>query len=213
MLLKNSHVFDVFCTAAGDVDTASVELGSPSPAKLSALTANTYSCPPERPLTLQANAVEPLASQATVESNAPPAPSLRYTMYPVTADPVDATGADHTRSMPSVCDAIFNSPVGAAGLVDTATAALRSPSPAELTALTTYVYSTPPDRPDSTVLTPVLPRPSNTNVSNLRGPGLQGGQKYVFVAAQELALFLARGDTSPEQGVGQLHIPTKVVAA
>jgi hypothetical protein len=138
-------------TAAGDVDAANVELLSPSPETLKALTANTYSWPPESPLTLHAATVEPVPSHATVESSDPPAPSFRYTMYPVTADPVDTAGPVQTRSIPPVLKLALASPIGADGLVEAAAAdALRSPSPAALTAPTTYTYSTPPLSPDRT---------------------------------------------------------------
>ena len=115
-------------TAAGEVDTATVELRSPSPAALNALTANTYSCPPESPLTLHAVSTDPVPSHANVDNSAAPSPSLRYTKYPVTAAPVETAGADQTRSMPPVCEPVLARPLGAAGLVDTAIGTLRSPS-------------------------------------------------------------------------------------
>ena len=64
--------------AAGEVDTRSDALRSPSPPALNALTANTYVRPPLSPVTVPPVIVDARPSYATVVT-APPAPSLRYT--------------------------------------------------------------------------------------------------------------------------------------
>jgi hypothetical protein len=92
---------------ADDVDTRTTSLRSPRPAELRAATENSYSTPPDSPVTSKlcpevvVVASEGASSPCTSIDTAPSAlPSLRYRMYPLTsAPPASVTGAAHDRLM------------------------------------------------------------------------------------------------------------------
>ena len=92
----------------------------------------------------------------------PTTPSLRYTLYPVTAEPVVTMGAAHDRVTDVVVCVTGATVVGAGGVVDAATTSLAVPMPAELSATTTHLISTPLLRLVSTAEVAVLSVPSYT---------------------------------------------------
>jgi hypothetical protein len=126
--------------AAGAVDCESTSLRSPSPDKLSAMTANLYERPPTSPDTSTDDVRAPRYASVDTAASAP-LPSSMYSTYSVTASPPETTGATHSNVMLLVVCTVLDSPVGAPGDVDCSNATvLTSPSPAALKPLTTNEY-------------------------------------------------------------------------
>jgi hypothetical protein len=145
--------------AAGAVDCETTSLRSPSPDKLSALTANLYDTPPASPVTSTDDVNAPRCASVDTAADSP-APSSMYSTYSVTVSPPFSTGAVHSNVMLLVVCAAMERPVGAPGAVDCARIVLRSLSPVWLTALATNEYNRPPSSPDTTPLVAVDPEPS-----------------------------------------------------
>jgi hypothetical protein len=97
MLLVVCTVLDSPVGAPAAVDCLKAALTSPSPAALKPLTTNEYVRPPSSPETTALAPVDPAPSYATVECKLLPAPSVRYTLYPVAAEPPEANNASHDR--------------------------------------------------------------------------------------------------------------------
>jgi hypothetical protein len=126
--------------AAGEVDCENTPLTSPAPPRFNALTTKEYARPPTNPVIVPVTASLLLPSYPTVLISVPPTPSLRYTMYPLAPfSPTDADGADHSSVMLPVVCASLTTPETWNGLVGDTIAALRSLSPAKLSADTSYV--------------------------------------------------------------------------
>jgi hypothetical protein len=145
--------------AAGAVDCENTSLRSPSPDALTALTANLYDRPPTSPVTSTDDVKAPRYASVDTAADSP-APTSRYSTYSVTVSPPFSTGAIHSNVMLLVVCDMLDSAVGATAAVDCSSTSLRSPSPAALTALTTNLYSVPPDSP---LMPAVVPLPEYTS--------------------------------------------------
>jgi hypothetical protein len=144
------------------VGTDTGMLYAPSPAALRALTTKSYSWPPVRLVAVQDLLKDAARSHARVTFTLLLSPSLPYTLYPVTAEPVVTMGAAHDRVIDVVVCVTDATVVGAGGVVDAATTSLAVPMPAELSATTTHLISTPLLRLVSTAEVAVLSVPSYT---------------------------------------------------
>jgi hypothetical protein len=113
-----------------------------------------------------ANAVPPQTT--ATDTSADNVPLLRLTVYDVTGNPVVIVGAAHVSTMALVVWDKLLRPPTAGGHDDTDSGSLRLPSPASLTALTTYVSFAPPVRPDITAnrcVVLITARDAGSNVS------------------------------------------------
>jgi hypothetical protein len=119
------------------VGTDTGVLYAPSPAALRALTTNSYSWPPVRLVAVQDVCNKPCELLHVTIVALLPSPLLRYTLYPVTAEPVVTVGAAHVKLITVVNCATDASKVGAGGVVEARTAALLSLSPAAFRAVST----------------------------------------------------------------------------
>jgi hypothetical protein len=140
MLLVVCTMLDSPVGAPAAVDCLKAALTSPSPAALKPLTTNEYVRPPSSPETTALVPVDPAPSYATIECKLPPEPSVRYTVYPVAAEPPDATNASHDKLILLVVCTVLDSPDTTAGDVDLEVTRLRALSPAALNALTAMLY-------------------------------------------------------------------------
>jgi hypothetical protein len=84
-------------------------------------------------------------------------------LYPLTAEPVVTTGADHSNVILLDVWWLLCRPVATPGAVDTSFETLASPSPPSLTALTAYVYRTPLSRLVTSADNTDKPAPSYTS--------------------------------------------------
>jgi hypothetical protein len=154
MLLVVCRVLDKPVATPGEVETATSALTSDSPKALIVLNTYRYELPLIKEVNSVVVAVDSAPSYTEVYTGSVlPAPSVtKYKRYPVATPPVLTVGADHD----SVSDdAVWCVATGAAATsddVDTDTTELRSPKPAKLRAATENWYSTPPDRPVTSVL-------------------------------------------------------------
>ena len=129
MLLVVCVMLDSPVGAPAAVDCLKAALTSPSPAALKPLTTNEYVRPPSSPETTALVPVDPAPSYATIECKLLPEPSVRYTVYPVTAEPPDATNASHDKLILPVVCTVLVSPLTAAADVESMTMLLYADLP------------------------------------------------------------------------------------
>jgi hypothetical protein len=154
MLLVVCSVLDKPVATPGAVETVTSALTSDSPETLIVLNTYLYELPLLSEVSSVVVAVEPEPSYTSVYtgSGVPSASVTKYTRYPVATAPVPTVGADHDSVSDDAVWCVATGRPATADAVDTEATKLRSLKPAELRAATANAYSTPPDRPVTTVL-------------------------------------------------------------